>query len=245
MNQQYKVLHDKSHRIANAVAGSSVTRREAFLAYFAIYLPSIAYFLVLTSFTRKQCHCIQSHPTKIFLQKCGFSSMMHRAIVYGPRQLGGLGFRDLYITQGISHLTKLIQTLRTPGQPRDLLLILLDEWQIYSGSLHSLLQYPHQPCRHLPRSWLTTTRTFLAHINDTLSIADHYCPTTIIPNDIALMDAFHTLTNIGRKQMEQLNLCRLFLQVHFLLELVAPDGVSLQQGFWTGDNTLRPQPPLH
>ena len=245
MNQQYKVLHDKSHRIANAVAGSSVTRREAFLAYFAIYLPSIAYFLVLTSFTRKQCHCIQSHPTKIFLQKCGFSSMMHRAIVYGPRQLGGLGFRDLYITQGISHLTKLIQTLRTPGQPRDLLLILLDEWQIYSGSSYPLLQYPQQSCRHLPRSWLTTTRSFLADIDGSLSIADHYCPTTTIPHDIAIMDAFHTLTNIGRKRMDQLNLCRIFLKVHFLSELVASDGVSLQQGFWTGDTTLRPQSPLH
>ena len=54
--------------------------------------------------------------------------MMHRAIVFGPRSLGGLGFRDVFTTQGTQHVLKLIQTLRTPGQPCDLLRLLLMEW---------------------------------------------------------------------------------------------------------------------
>ena len=69
MLKQFQVLLAKSHKLANAIAGSSVTRREAYIAYFAIYQPSIAYVLVLTSFTRNQCHHIQSKPTQIFLQK--------------------------------------------------------------------------------------------------------------------------------------------------------------------------------
>ena len=130
MHKQYQILHAKSHKIANAVAGSTATRREAYLAYFAIYQPAISYVLVLSSFTRKQYHHISSAPTAIFLQKCGFNSTMHCSIVFGPRRIGGLGFKNLYTTQGILHTIKLMQTLQTPGQPRMLLTLLLTEWQV-------------------------------------------------------------------------------------------------------------------
>ena len=89
---------------------------------------SLSCLLVLTSFTHKQCHCIQSKPSQIFLQKCSYSSMMHCYIVYGPRSLGGLGFCDLFTTQGVQHAIKLIQKHQTPGQPCNLLCLLLIEW---------------------------------------------------------------------------------------------------------------------
>ena len=132
MNKQYHVLHKKSHKLANAIAGSSITRSEAYTEYFALYLPAVSYVLVLSLLYSKQCHHIQSKPIKIFLQKCGYSSMMHRSIVFSPRSLGGLSFQDMYTTQGIQHVIKLIQTLQTPGQPNQLLRLLLAEWQINS-----------------------------------------------------------------------------------------------------------------
>ena len=245
MLKQYQVLHSKSHRIANAIAGSTVTRREAYLAYFAVFQPAISYVLVLTSFTKKQCHHLQSKPTSIFLQKCGFSATTHRSIVYGPRCLGGLGFRDIHTTQGILHVMKFIQTLRTPGQPCNLLRLLLTEWQIHSGSSLPLLAHPNAPCTHLEGSWLSTLRNFLATINGSIRIHDYYCPQSPIHNDIALMDAFHTLPGIGRKRMMHLNYCRLFLKVHFLSEIVTSHRTHLRPGFWTGDSIIRPQIPLH
>ena len=59
MNKQYHVLHEKSHKLANAIAGSSITRSEAYTVYFALYLPAVLYVLILTSFSPKQCHHIQ------------------------------------------------------------------------------------------------------------------------------------------------------------------------------------------
>ena len=80
-------------------------------------------------------------------------------------------------------------------------------------------------------SWLTSTRTFLATIDGSLSIENIYCPTSNIRHDITLMDSFHSLSGISRKRMQQLNRYRLFLQVHFLSEILTPDGLSLQPGF--------------
>ena len=85
------------------------------LTYHAVYILSNSYVLLLTYFSKKQCHKISSLPTKLFLQKCGFASTTRREIVFASRQSGGLGFRHLHTDQGIARIIKLIQTLRTPS----------------------------------------------------------------------------------------------------------------------------------
>ena len=101
---------------------------------------------------------------------------------------------------------------------------MITEWQINSGSSYPLLQYPHAPCLHLEGSWLTTTRTFLSSINGSISIANSYCPTPSIPHDIAIMDAFHTISGIGRKSMQQLNSVSYFYKFTSCLNLFIPMG---------------------
>ena len=246
MSIPYKQLYTKAHRIANAISGSSVTRRESFLSYFAIFLPSVSYVLSLTTFTLKQCQSIQCKPVIIFLQKSGFPSTMHRSIVYAPRSCGGLGFKHLFTVQGIAHITKLIQTLRTPGHSQTLLKLALMEWQIHSGCSSPLLLNPHQSCKHLEGTWLSSTRDFLATIDGSIQISDLYCPTSTVENDVSIMDSINQLPKLGRKRIMYLNFCRLYLQVHFLSEITNINGTHLASGFWTGDSsTLRPYPPRH
>ena len=243
--KQYSVLRTKAHRIAYAVSGSAVTRREAFLAYFSIFLPAVSYILPLTTLTKQQCHRIHSKPTQIFLQKAGFPSTLNRHVVFGCRTSGGLGYRDLFVEQGVAHITKLIQTLRTPGQSKSLLLLLLNEWQISSGSSYPLLEIPTRPCKHLEGTWLLSTRTFLSDINASIPIVAMYCPCPLRLFDCAIMDAFNTIPGLGRKRLMHLNYCRLYLQIHFLSEITNTQGTHLLPGFWNGDPTSRPAPPLH
>ena len=246
MSVQYNQLYHKAHKIANAISGSSVTRRESYLSYFAIFLPSVSYVLPLTTFTLQQCQSIQRKPVNIFLQKSGFPSTMHRSIVYAPRSCGGLGFKHLFTVQGISQITKLIQTLRTPGQSQTLLKLAITEWQIHSGCSTPLLLHPKQPCKHLEGTWLSSTRTFLASINGSIQITDMYCPTSTIANDVSIMDSINQVPKLGRKRIMHLNFCRLHLQVHFLSEITNVNGTHLVSGFWSGDSpTLRPYPPRH
>ena len=60
---------------------------------------------------------------------------MKHAIVFGSQRSGGLGFCHPYTEQGIAHIMKLFQTLRTPGQPCQLLLVYIQEWQVNSGRI--------------------------------------------------------------------------------------------------------------
>ena len=210
MQSQYEILHEKSHRLAHAIAGSTVSRREAFLMYFAVFQPSISYVLPLTTFTSKQCHSMSSLPTRLFLQKCGFCSTTHRSIVFGSRSSGGIGFRPLFQEQGIQHVTKFIQALRTPTQARNLLIIAILWWQLNSGMDYSLLEFPNRSCPHLEGTWLTSTRSFLASINATITLSFHLYPSIFRHHDSSIMRAIVEQSKLGPKRLRIINACREF-----------------------------------
>ena len=245
LHKQYKVLLERAHHIAYTISGSTVTRREAFLTYFSIFLPAVTYVLPLTHFSKKQCHKIQSKPTQIFLQKSGFPSTLCRDVVFGCRRSGGLGFRDLYVEQGVFHIIKFVQTLRTPGHSQKLLLLTIDEWQISSGFSSPLFFNTTKPCKHLEGSWLTSTREFLATLSGSIVLPHAYCPSPLRILDQPIMEAFNKVPGLGRKRLMQLNCCRIFLQIHFLSEITNSSGDTLIPGFWSGDTILRPAPPIH
>ena len=95
---------------------------------------------------------------------------MHRSIVFGPRSSGGLGFRHAYVEQGIAHVLKVIQSLRSNGQSRNLLLITIHWLHVNAGVGFNLLQYPSRACPHLEGSWLRNTREFLAQVHGSIRI---------------------------------------------------------------------------
>lgn len=245
MRRQHSVLLAKAHRIAYAVSGSSVTSREAFLAYFSIYCPTISYVLPLTTFSKKECHQIQCIPTQIFLQKAGFPATMQRDIVFGARADGGLGFRSTYVEQGVQHVLKFMQTLRTPRQPNHLLRIAIDEWQVSSGMDYPLLQHPRRLCPHVEGTWLTSTRQFLATLSASIAVTRLSIPQPLRLHDSCLMAVFVNQLGYGPTRLRRLNYCRIYLQVTYLSELVDASGCCLCSPFWSGDLSSRPGPPLH
>ena len=243
ISTQYQVLLDKAHHLAISISNSSVNHREAYLAYFSVFLPSISYVFPLSTFSKTQCHRLQVLPTKLFLQKCGFVSTMKRAIVFGSRLSGGLGFRHPYTEQGIAHLVKFIQALRTPGQTQQLLLISIHEWQLNSGMSYPLLEFPQRPCPHLEGQWLLSTRQFLSTIQGSITLTKSYTLSPLREHDCHIMDALVTTTKFSTKRMCRLNYCRLFLQVTLLSEIVNSTGTHLLSEFWDGTGA-RPAPPL-
>lgn len=241
---QFETLLAKAHKIANSVSGSSLSHKEALLAYFSVYAPAICYVLPLTCFNHKQCHQISSYPTRVFLQKSGFASTTHRSIVFGSRLDGGLGFRSLYIEQGLCHIIKLIQALRTPGLARDLTIIALQWLHINAGTGKPLLTYPDHLCPHLEGQWFGHTREFLSTVGGSLRTIYNFVPQPFRVGDKFLMDSIAAVTRFGKKRMRLINYCRLYLRVTFLSELTNSKGDALIPHFWKGDLSSRPAPPF-
>ena len=117
-----------------------LTNYETWTYYFAVWLPSVTFPIPNYWISRKDMEKVQSIATPTLLSKCGFNRNTKRTIVYGPWELGGCTFRDLYVEQGLGALKQVLTYLRSSGQPRMLLEISI-AWAQYSAGTESSIFY--------------------------------------------------------------------------------------------------------
>jgi hypothetical protein len=81
------------------------------------------------------------------LMKIGFNRNTAHRVVYGPSRYGGLGFRDLFVEQGVAQVQLLVRHLRAGTTQGILMRITLSWWQMVVGVSYPLLG---QTYRHIP-----------------------------------------------------------------------------------------------
>ena len=106
---QYKSLKEKSDSITDFLRRTPLSRTEAWTYYTACYIPSICYPLTASFMSPKQLTDVQKKAMSIIIPQCGFNRHTHRAIIYGPRSLGGANFRLLHVEQGLLQVTYFIR----------------------------------------------------------------------------------------------------------------------------------------
>ncbi len=99
---------------------------------------------------------------------------MKRAAVFGPATYSGHSIKCLYTEQAIQQLEILIGhlclqsgiTVSLPSKRHhSVILATLSMHQLTAGTRHLILEHPGVPLtRHLDLGWITSIRTFLAHI---------------------------------------------------------------------------------
>jgi hypothetical protein len=101
-------LRRKSDHITSFLWKCPLTRIEAWTYYYACYLPSVCYPLLCSSLSKKQLDTVQRKAMAILTARCGFNCNTRKEILYGPLDLGGANFRQLYIEQGMGQLNLFI-----------------------------------------------------------------------------------------------------------------------------------------
>jgi hypothetical protein len=86
--------------MAHMTTAQLIALSEGWIAYRSIYLPSMSYSLMSTSFNRRELATIQRSPIRALLSTMGFNRNMPLEIVFGPISHGGLDLRHLYVEQG-------------------------------------------------------------------------------------------------------------------------------------------------
>jgi hypothetical protein len=93
---QYQSLLKKSDDFACVIQSTFLSKREAWTAYFSLYLPMMSYVLNTLFLSEKQLTAIQKKANKVFVSKCGFNRNTANAVKFGPPTLGAIGFRILF-----------------------------------------------------------------------------------------------------------------------------------------------------
>ena len=79
-----------------------MTRQEAWTFYHLCYLPSVTYPLTSSHLSDKQLDEIQQRAMTIMYAKCGFNRHTTGEVLFGPQELGGAAFSQLFLKQGIA-----------------------------------------------------------------------------------------------------------------------------------------------
>jgi hypothetical protein len=105
-------LKKKSDNIGVRIKNGKLNWKQDWMALNGIYFPLMKYSLPATSLSRQDIDFMQSYTIDKFLSAIGYDHSMHRSIVFGPPEFGGIGIKHLYTEMMGMKLNTLMSHLR-------------------------------------------------------------------------------------------------------------------------------------
>ncbi len=151
---QVEMLLEKSNRMVTQILTLPLNRMESYLAYQAVWLPSITYSLGNTTISESQLQQIQSRATQSFLAKLGINQNFPRVAAFGPEEYGGMGLRDLVTEQGTAQIYLLLTHIYNATSVGKMILIALNTSQLEAGTAQGLLESPTRITNYETSCWI-------------------------------------------------------------------------------------------
>jgi hypothetical protein len=214
---------DAKHRIWH----SPLSRNESAIAHDRVWWPSLSYSLGATTFSKKECAKLQSTFQASFLGKMGFNRRMPRCIRYGPKTLGGLSLKTVWVEQGLKHILLLLDHTRRNDDIGKHIRISLEITQLETGLEFPFYEAPWTDyAGYVEPTWMTHTWNFLSDTELQLKLPSPWIPEPQRQNDRFLMEILRTAssTTLRDSALRSINRCRLFLQVTTLSDITDGTG---------------------
>jgi hypothetical protein len=153
-----------------------------------------------------------------------------RVLAFAGTKLLGLGLRHHYCVQGTNHCKQIIQHLRQQDENGKMYKMILEYGQLLAGVQYPILQHPKLRLPHINNPMITTICQFLAESQLNIVIPGIYSPQPLQENDYNIMGELMK-TEKSAIAIQQVNQCRLFLQVTWLSEMSNKLGTTILPNF--------------
>ena len=235
-HEQERAIKNKSDTLGDQAIRSGMTRKDAWVYYFAIYLPSITFPLANSFLSKKKLHQLTHLATKKIAAKCGFARTTPSAVLYGPATMGGAAFRRAYIEQGIGQLQLFIRHWRNKESQIGRLSRVAVHWiQYHCGTSRPFLQDVETNIPHSPSRWHFSVRAFLQHMGWSLELEDGGVPGLQREYDQHIMDIVLRSGKYTSSAIKTINQCRLYLQAATVADISNPAGTWLDRDLLAGN----------
>jgi hypothetical protein len=229
MHANLQALASKARDYSHRLFKSGLSTYEVWLAYFACFVPAMIFTFAVCSFSLAELHHLQKAPVRATLARLGFNRNISRDIVFGSPLYGGLGFRHLFVEQGIAQLQLVVRHLRSGTPQGSLMTIGLSWWHLVAGFSTSLWETPSANISYVEHTWYTSIKDFLQYANGEVHIPTeeflHWKP--LRTHDTAIMGQISSLDGVSRADLKSFNRCRLYEGVIHLSEICTADGTSI------------------
>ncbi len=237
---QIKKMKDKSTKLGEAIRTGHITKSEAWTSLTLMALKSLEYPLPALTLSEQDCTSIMWPLLRNFLPKAGVNRTMKRDVVYGPLESQGLNLRNIYLSQGISHISDIIEhvwkgTITGHFITMSLELLRLELGINGSIFLKNIAMFEKAL---LTTSWIRHSWSFTSQYNITWD--EH---TVDIPprrvNDIPIMEKLYQDRLIpASSKWQSINRCRMYLRVFFLSDITSGDGLFITSSAYWGRRSL-------
>jgi hypothetical protein len=218
-----------------------MTASEAYCCYMLYIRPKLTYPLPCVVLTQAQCHHIQAPVLEAILPKLHLNRHTPRAVLFSGPRYGGLSLPEEYMDMGCSQLRYFVGHLKLGDEVGKFILSLITHTQLQVGSSTPFfgLPFPNY-AKWINNTWATSIWKYTHQAKVTIDVEHHWAPSPCCQDDAALMDLALTF-HLETTQLYHINLCRLYLQVFFLSDIVTAKGDRLLQEVITGSGITQRQ----
>jgi len=217
-------LWAKTVLYTQAFQRTPMNHREAGVLYRSCFIPAVTYPLPATWLPDRFFDRMHQHSTSTILNKMGYHRTLPRTLVFAPRAMGGVGLVNLQNEMEVQQILILVRHLRAETSLGQAMEVLIRLYQLWAGTREHILM-DTSPYLWIPDRWLSRIRRTL----NTHNIKIKYDAWTIPPlrtYDIYIMEAINEM-GFTTLQLEQINACRMYLQITTLAEISDHTGCFL------------------
>ena len=230
---QFTSLVDKSNSWAGRIQSGRLTLTESWISLNSGILKSLEYSLMATSLSKQQCKAVMAPILQAILPTIHIAKTLPRVVCHGPTESLGLDIPDLWYVQGIQKIWAYMRHGDSSSITGQLLRSSVEQATLEVG-LNQLLHHSYRRFGHL------LTRSHLAsfwHFLDDSPLTMNIRVAPLLPqcdHDVVFMQQVGS-SALSRGEVRSVNLCRQWLRVLYLSDIVTGDGRSIQLEAWKGD----------
>ena len=108
-NDQIEAFTKKVLKWTGALRVHSLPKDELFASVSSTIMKTLEYPAGSTTLTESECNKLVKPMFDLVLPRCGICRQLPLALKYGPRDAMGLGFKNLFLTQGVSKIVMFLE----------------------------------------------------------------------------------------------------------------------------------------
>ena len=237
-----EALTNKSEQWSEYVSTGHLTASEARLALDSTIMQTLAYPLQALTLSEKECNKIMKPILDAGLTKTHVCRNFPHSVVYGPKQEKGLGFMNLYIQQGLSHVNIIQHYLAdTDNITGSFIRNSIESLKTEIGTGENIFTLNYDKYSPIATNcWIKHVWNFVHDNNITIQekVTDNVKLRRI--NDKFIMESIINLHCYSNADLVHINRCRLFLQVTTLSDITTAKGDEFSSSayFCNYDNSI-------
>ena len=236
--EQIEYMHKKSQKFGEFIRAGQVSQMEAWLALTTMATKSIEYPLPALTLSEKECTSIMWPILKEFLPRSGMNRNMKRDLIYSSNKFQGLGLKNVYLLQGIAHVSDIIEHSWKRTITGHFIRMCLEALRLEIGVNGPIFQK-----RYLDYEKILLTKSWIQHSWEFASKFDiRWDEYTIdVPmlreNDKEIM-RYVQESEIPKREWKSINKCRIYLRAYSLSDICTGDGNYITKDAFTGKRNL-------